>query len=215
MESNYSSLITPPKFSKVNVNQNIYDIGEYRKILNGENSKKMPNITQPVGRIYVAETGIMCNDIKTGYSVPRHTIINVKKSKEKKNNGLLDSAYSDFESAANNNIFEDADNKFSDKCMSVDVNEINIQGKKTVAKNKNISLAEIQRSPSDFFSGKMPVVPKEYSEPFLSLASSDYVTDVTASNFMEHMDAGQQFFIGTLAVLGLYMYHQLLYGTRK
>jgi len=84
-----------------------------------------------------------------------------------------------------------------------------------VAKNKNISLAEIQRSPSDFFSGKMPVVPKEYSEPFLSLASSDYVTDVTASNFMEHMDAGQQFFIGTLAVLGLYMYHQLLYGTRK
>ena len=125
MESNYSSLITPPKFSQVNVGQNIYDIGEYRKILNGENSRRMPGITHPVGRVYVAETGIMCNDIKTGQSVPRHTIIDVKMSKGKTGkNGILDSAYSDFDAAGSSNIFEDANRKFSDKCMSVDINEI-------------------------------------------------------------------------------------------
>jgi hypothetical protein len=28
------------------------------------------------------------------------------------------------------------------------------------------------------------------------------------------MDAGQRFFVGTVAVLGLYMYHQLLFGKR-
>lgn len=216
MESNYSSLITPPKFSKVNINQNIYDVGEYRKILSGENSRKMQAITPPVGRVYVAETGIMCNDIKTGQSVARQTIINVKKSKGKKgSNGLLDSAYADLESVANTDIFEDANKKFADKCMSVDINETDIKGKKSVAKNKYLSLAEIERTPSSFFSGNTPIVPKEYVEPFLSPGVLNERSEkVTIANFMDNMDRGQQFFVGTLAVMGLYMYHQLLYGTR-
>lgn len=211
MESNYSSLITPPNFSQINVGQNIYDIGEYQKILNGENSRRMPNITHPVGRVYVAETGIMCNDIKTGQSVPRQTIINAKIASGKTGkNGILDSAYSDFDAAGSNNIFEDANRKFSDKCMSVDVNEIDKTGKQTVVKTKYLSLAEIERSPSSLFSGVVPTIPKEFKEPFLM---PGLVEDrVTVANFMKHMDGGQRFFVGTLAVMGLYMYHQLLYG---
>lgn len=213
MESNYSSLITPPNFSQINVGQNIYDIGEYQKILNGENSRRMPDITHPVGRVYVAETGVMCNDIKTGQSVPRHTIINVKMSKGKTDkNGILDSAYSDFNNAGSSNIFEDANRKFSDKCMSVDVNEIDKTGKQTVVKTKYLSLAEIERSPSSLFSGVVPTIPKEFKEPFLM---PGLVEDrVTVANFMKHMDGGQRFFVGTLAVMGLYMYHQLLYGIK-
>jgi hypothetical protein len=213
MESNYSSLITPPNFSQINVGQNIYDIGEYRKILNGENSRRMPDITHPVGRVYVAETGVMCNDIKTGQSVPRHTIINVKMSKGKTDkNGILDSAYSDFDAAGSSNIFEDANRKFSDKCMSVDVNEIDKTGKQTVVKTKYLSLAEIERSSSSLFSGVVPTIPKEFKEPFLM---PGIVEDrVTVANFMKHMDGGQRFFVGTLAVMGLYMYHQLLYGIK-
>jgi hypothetical protein len=198
------------------VNQNIYDIGEYRKILNGENSKKMPNVTHPVGRIYVSETGAMCNDVKTGLSVPRHTIINVKMPKGKKGkNGLLDSAYADFETAFNSNVFEDTDKKFSEMCMMVDINETDIKGKKTVAKNKNLSLAEIERTPSNLFSGSAPIIPKEYIEPFIMPKSVDDRDEITVGNFMKYMDGGQQFFIGTLAITGLYMFHQLLYGKRQ
>ena len=213
MESNYSSLITPPNFSQINVGQNLYDIGEYQKILNGENSRRMPDITHPVGRVYVTETGAMCNDIKTGQSVPRQTIINVKMEKDTSGkNGIFDSAYSDFNNAGSSNIFNDANRKFSDKCMSVDVNEIDKTGKKTVVKTKFLSLAEIERSPSSLFSGVVPTIPKEFKEPFLMPGLVEDEDRVTVGNFMKHMDGGQRFFVGTLAVMGLYMYHQLLYG---
>jgi len=213
MDSNYSTLITPPKFSQVNVGQNLYDIGEYQKILNGENSRRMPDITHPIGRVYVTETGVMCNDIKTGQSVPRQTIVNVKMEKSiSSKNGILESAYSDFNNAGSSNIFEDANRKFSDKCMSVDVNEIDKTGKQTTVKTKYLSLAEIERSPSSMFSGVVPTIPKEFKEPFLMPGLVEDEDRVTVGNFMKHMDGGQRFFVGTLAVMGLYMYHQLLYG---
>jgi hypothetical protein len=127
-------------------------------------------------------------------------------------NGILDSAYSDFDAAGSSNIFEDANRKFSDKCMSVDVNEIDKTGKRTVVKTKYLSLAEIERSSSSLFSGVVPTIPKEFKEPFLI---PGLVEDrVTIANFMKHMDGGQRFFVGTLAVMGLYMYHQLLYGIK-
>lgn len=208
MDSNYSTLITPPNFSQINVGQNLYDIGEYQKIMNGENSRRMPDITHPIGRVYVTETGVLCNDIKTGLSVPRQTIINAKIVSSK--NGVLDSAYSDFNNAGLSNIFDDTNRKFLDKCMSVDVNEIDKTGKQTVVKTKYLSLAEIERSPSSLFSGVVPTIPKEFKEPF---SMHNVVEDrVTVGNFMKHMDGGQRFFVGTLAVMGLYMYHQLLYG---
>lgn len=212
MESNYSSLITPPKFSETNVKQNIYDVGEYRKILKGENSRRLPATSLPLGRIYSVDTGVMCDDIKTGQPAPRHSIIDAKKSKGK---GLLDSASADFESAATNDIFEDTTKKFSNKCMSVNVNEVDKQGKKTVGANKFLSLAEIRRTSPDLLVGN-PTVPPEFKEPFISpgLVDED-ANKVTVANFMKHMDNGQRFFIGTVAIMGLYMYHQLLFGNKR
>lgn len=193
MESNYSSLIIPPQYSETNVNQNIYAIDQQRKLLD-----------VPMGRIYTHDTGSMCNDIKSGLSVPRHTIINVNKSNGGK--GILDSAYADFETAKTNPYIE-TDRKFADKCMAVDINVVDIKGQKSVDKQKFISLAEFERTPQDQFVGK-PIIPKEFE----GFSSPDRVT---ADNFMTHMDAGQRFFMGTVAVMGLYMFHQLLYGKTK
>jgi hypothetical protein len=193
MESNYSSLIVPPQYSETNVNQNIYAIDQQRKVLD-----------TPMGRIYTYDTGSMCNDIKSGLSVPRHTIINVNKSNGGK--GILDSAYADFNTAKTNPYIE-TDRKFADKCMAVDINVVDIKGVKTVDKQKFISLAEFERTPQDQFVGK-PIIPKEFE----GFSSPDRVT---ADNFMTHMEAGQRFFMGTVAVMGLYMFHQLLYGKTK
>jgi hypothetical protein len=193
MNSNYSSLIIPPKYNETNVSQNIAAIEQHRKLLE-----------TPMGRVYVHDTGSMCNDIKSGLSVPRHTIINVNKSKGGK--GILDSADADFESAKMNPYIE-TDRKFADKCMAVDINVVDTKGVKTVEKQKFISLAEFERTPQDRFVGK-PIIPKEFE----GFSSPDRVT---SDNFMKHMDAGQRFFMGTVAVMGLYMFHQLLYGKTK
>jgi len=199
MESNYSSLVPEVKYSATNVNQNIYNIDQQRKILNGENSTVLP---PPIGRIYTHDTGSMCNDIKSGLSVPRHTIINVKKTKG--GNGILDSAYADFDTAKTDPYIE-TDRKFADKCMAVDINVVDIKGQKSVDKQKFISLAEFERTPQDRFVGK-PTIPREFE---------GFTDRVTADNFMTHMDAGQRFFMGTVAIMGLYMFHQLLYGKPK
>jgi hypothetical protein len=197
METSYSDLIIPPKYSTKNIKQNMNEINEYKKILNGEKSKKMPNVDAPVGKVYVYDTGSMCTDVKTGLSIPRHTIVNEKTSKK---NTLLASAYADFETAKtdpNIDIDPTATNNDANKCMTVNVKETGINGKKTVNEKKNITIAEYRRTSPDFF-----------AEGFIS------PDKVTSDNYMKHMDAGQRFFVGTVAVLGLYMYHQLLFGKR-
>jgi hypothetical protein len=196
MDPSYSSLISPPKYSKTNIKQNMNDIGEYQKILKGEKSKKMQNVDAPVGKIYAYDTGSMCADVKTGMSIPRYTIINDKTSNA---NGLLASAYADFENAQTD-PYIDVDTSASagsNKCMTVDIKETGVNGKKSVNKQKGISVAEYKRTSPDLF-----------VEGFIS------PDKVTSDNYMKHMDAGQRFFIGTVAVLGLYMYHQLLFGKR-
>lgn len=198
METSYSNLILPPKYSKTNVKQNMKDINEYNKILKGEKSKKMPNVDTPVGKVYVYDTGSMCSDVKTGMSIPLHTIINEKTSKKK---GLLASAYADFETAKTDPYIDVSDNIGNNRCMTVDVKETGINGKKTVNKKRNITVAEYRRTSPDFF-----------AEGFISPGLVD--DTITSDNYMKHMNAGQRFFVGTVAVMGLYMYHQLLFGKR-
>ena len=206
MELNYSNLILPPRYSTTNVKQNINTIDQQRKALD-----------VPMGRIYTYDTGSMCNDIKSGLSVPRHSIINANKSNGGLGGaggpgvfGVLDSAYADFETAKMNPYIE-TDRKFSDKCMAVDINVVDIKGNKSVDKQKFISLAEFERTPQDRFVGNV-TIPKGF-EGFISPGLVD--DKVTTANFMKHMDVGQRFFMGTVAVMGLYMFHQLLYGKTK
>ena len=177
------------------------EINEYNKILKGEKSKKMPDVATPVGRVYVYDTGSMCADIKTGMSVPRHTIVNEKTSKK---NGLLASAYADFDAASADpyiDIDPTASNTNMNKCMTVNVKETGMSGKKTVNEKKNITVAEYRRTSPDLF-----------AEGFISPGLVD--DKVTSGNYMKYMDTGQRFFVGTVAVLGLYMYHQMLFGKR-
>lgn len=196
MDSSYSSLIAPPKYSDTNVNQNMTEISEYQKILKGEQSRKMPNTDLPIGQIYTYDTGSMCTDAKTGLPTPRHTVINVRKSK-----GLLGSAYADFDTAKMDPYIDVDAGVGSDKCMQVNVKEVDKNGKQTINKQRNITIAEYKRSSPDLF-----------VEGFISPGLVD--DKVTSTNYMKHMDAGQRFFVGTVAVLGLYMYHQLLFGKR-
>lgn len=196
MDSTYSSLIAPPKYSDTNVNQNMIEIDEYQKIIKGEQSRKMPNADLPIGQIYTYDTGSTCVDLKTGMPVPRHTVINVRKSK-----GLLGSAYADFNTAKTDPYIDVDAAVGSDKCMQVNVKEIDKNGKPTINIQRNITIAEYKRSSPDLF-----------AEGFISPGLVD--DKVTSSNYMKHMDAGQRFFVGTVAVLGLYMYHQMLFGKR-
>lgn len=195
MDSSYSSLIAPPKYSDTNVNQNMTEINEYQKILKGENSRKMQNMDLPIGQIYAYDTGSTCVDSKTGMPVPRHTVVNVRKSK-----GLLGSAYADF-NTAKTDPYIDVDAVDSSKCMQVNVKEVDKTGNQSINKQRNITIAEYKRSSPDLF-----------VEGFISPGLVD--DKVTSGNYMKHMDAGQRFFVGTVAVLGLYMYHQLLFGKR-
>jgi hypothetical protein len=184
------------------MNQNMIEINEYSKILKGETSSKMPNVATPVGKVYVYDTGSMCTDIKTGMSVPRHTIVNERTSKT---NGLLASAYADFETAKTD-PYIDVDSSFANadanKCMTVNIKETDINGKQTINKQRNITVSEYKRTLPDFF-----------AEGFISPGLVD--DTVTSGNYMKYMNAGQRFFVGTVAVMGLYMYHQLLFGKRK
>ena len=212
MESNYSKLIVPPKFSATNVKQNLYDVGEYGKILKGTKSKKMAKVSKnafPFGRVYVINTGATCIDIKSNKSKPRYTVINAKPGRKSK--GLLDSANADFNNSATSNIYEFVNKKNSNKCMSVTVKEINEKGKSKL-NTKFVSLAEIEKMPKHLFKkGKKPSIPKKYQEGFQEGYQEGFSNEIpTVANFMDHMDAGQKFFIGTLAVMGLYMYHELL-----
>ena len=213
MESNYSKLIVPPKFSATNVKQNLYDVGEYGKILKGTKSKKMAKVSKnafPFGRIYATNTGDTCIDIKSNKSKPRYTVINAKS--DSKGKGLLESANADFNNSATSNIYEFVNKKNSNKCMSVTVKEINERGKSKL-NTKFVSLAEIEKMPKHLFKkGKKPSIPKKYQEGFSGeIYQEGFSGEIpTVANFMDHMDAGQKFFIGTLAVMGLYMYHELL-----
>jgi hypothetical protein len=196
MDSSYSSLIAPPKYSSKNVKQNMSEVSEYQKILKGEKSRKMQNANLPIGQVYAYDTGSMCADVKTGLPTPRHTVVNVRKSK-----GLLGSAYADFETAKTDPYIDVDAGVGSDKCMQVNVKEVDKNGKQTINKQRNITVAEYRRSSPDLF-----------AEGFISPGLVD--DKVTSGNYMKHMDAGQRFFVGTVAVLGLYMYHQLLFGKR-
>ena len=85
--------------------------------------------------------------------------------------------------------------------MTVNVKETGINGKTTVNEKRNITVAEYKRTSPNFC-----------AEGFISPGLVD--DKVTSDNYMKHMDAGQRFFVGTVAVLGLYMYHQMLFGKR-
>jgi hypothetical protein len=132
--------------------------------------------------------------------------------------GFLNSANSDFEKSAADIDYVVNTDKFPMQCMSVPIIETDIYGK-SVTNPYYIMIAEIDKLPASLFSGgKKPSLPIVASAATTASATTTAATTTPASankeNF-ENMDMGQTFFIGSLGVIGLYMYFKMAYGHSK
>ena len=209
--SNYSSLFVPKKkINDANINQNMKDVKEYSNILTGKTSKMLNSSVKTLGRVYAYDTNETCVDNATLSQVKRHSIINAMDPTAK---GFLNSANSDFEKSKADIDYVTNSDKFPRQCMSVPIIETDINGKSTT-NPYYIMIAEIDRLPNALFVGgkkpSLPTVPAvpaatttAAKEPFINLAN------------LENLDAGQTFFIGSLGVIGLYMYFKMAYGHSK
>ena len=203
----YSKLLIAEKpLNDANIVQNMADVQEYSNILTGNTSKMLISPVKSLGRVYAYNTNETCVDNSTLKQVPRHSLIN---SIDPAAKGFLNSANSDFKKSKSDiNYVVNAD-KFPMRCMSVPIIETDIYGKSTT-NPYYIMIAEIDKLSNNLFPGsKKPVLPivaptnAPTKENFVSAAS------------VESLDAGQTFFVGSLGVIGLYMYFKMLYGHSK
>ena len=202
--SEYSKLVKETAINDKNIYQNMKDVLEYSNILTGNTSKMLRSSVKTLGRVYAYDTGLYCVNTKSE-QVKRHSIINAMDSTAK---GFLNSANSDFKKYNKDIDSVTNSDKFPNQCMSVPIIETDIYGKSTT-KSYYIMIAEIDKLPSHLFpGGKKPILPivTPTAEKFVNAAS-------LAS--LDNLDAGQTFFIGSLGVIGLYMYFKMAYGHSK
>lgn len=223
--SDYSKLVKETAINDKNINQNISDVKEYSNILTGNTSTMLNSPIKTLGRVYAYDTNQTCVDNATLKQVKRHTIIN---STDTNTKGFLNSANSDFEkSKADIDYVTNAD-KFPMRCMSVPIIETDINGKSTT-NPYYIMIAEIDKLPNALFTGgKKPDLPIVVPAITTTSATTTAATTTAATKekfvssanmkkltSLETMDAGQTFFIGSLGVIGLYMYFKMAYGHSK
>jgi len=210
--ADYSTLFVAEKtINNANIDQNMKDVLEYSNVLTGNTSSILKTSGKTLGRVYAYDTNETCVDNATLKQVKRHSVINAMDPNAK---GILNSANSDFnKSTADINYVVNAD-KFPMQCMSVSIIETDINGKSTT-NPYYIMIAEIDKLPDSLFRGgkkpSLPIVvpPITTKEKFVSSANMKNLTS------LETMDAGQTFFIGSLGVIGLYMYFKMAYGHSK
>ena len=205
--ANYSTLfVAETPIIDANINQNMKDVLEYSNILTGNTSKMLKISGKTLGRVYASDTNETCVDNATLKQVKRHSIINAMDSNAK---GILNSANSDFnKSTADINYVFNAD-KFPKQCMSFPIIETDINGG-SKTNSYYIMIAEIDKLPDSlFFGGKKPSLP--IVVPTIAPTTEQFVS---AAN-LDNLDAGQTFFIGSLGVIGLYIYFKMAYGHSK
>ena len=200
--ADYTKILMSEKpINHANISQNMKDVQEYSNILTGNNSSMLNAPVKSLGRVYAYNTNETCVDNATGAQVPRYTVIDTMNPNAK---GFINSANYDFEKSKTDiNYVVNAD-KFPMKCMSVPIIETDINGN-SVTNPYYIMIAEIDKLPASIFpNNKKPTVPnaqkKEYFASVESLAT---------------LDAGQTFFVGSIGVIGLYIYFKMLYGHSK
>lgn len=207
----YSRLLVPEKLlNEANILQNMTDVQEYSKILTQNTSNILVSPVKSLGRVYAYDTTETCVDYSTLKQVPRHTIINSMPTWWE-GGGLLNSAKSDFKkSTADINYVVNAE-KFPMKCMSVPIIETDIYGRSTT-KSYYIMIAEIDKLSYNLFPGnKKPTLPTASPIPkdkFINMEEARLAS-------VASLDAGQTFFVGSLGVIGLYMYFKMVYGHSK
>ena len=201
----YSKLFKKEKtINDANISENIKDDQEYSKLLIGNTSNILVSPVKTLGRVYAYDTGVDCVNTKLE-QVTRHSIINAMDSTAK---GFLNSANSDFKKYNKDIDSVTNSDKFPNQCMSVPIIETDIYGKSTT-KSYYIMIAEIDKLPSHLFPGG-----KKPSLPIVTPTAEQFVNAASLAS-MENLDAGQTFFIGSLGVIGLYMYFKMVYGHSK
>lgn len=181
LQKNYSDLIVGPKATDFASIRN--EINEYEKALDGKPSTVVLTAMPPFGQIYFHPTGETCRDMKTWKTVPRFIVVD----SHKKGIPLAESAERDF-----NNVDDGKVSTPSNWCKAVTIKTMNAEGK-TKKETQFVSLAESENISPD-------IRVKE---------SMDNIA--TTRDLEEELDGGQQIFIGSAVVLGLYLFYKVLY----
>jgi uncharacterized membrane protein YgcG len=211
--ADYSDNILPPyvgeKFASIQK-----DIKEYGNALDGKPSSKFVS-PAPIGKQYFFKTGVTCTDLKTGNPVDRYTVIDsrvgVKNEDGTIDNSIFASAVADFNQSTIFSRQPDYKETLADKCVPITIEPIDVYGNKQKPETRHVSVVDIQKvndtqlgggssgglssgggSSGGGSSGKGPST-KEFSEGFVTFD-------------MERMNTGQQVFIYSASVLGLYLF---------
>jgi hypothetical protein len=218
--ADYSKMfVAETAINENNIDQNMKNVLEYSNLLTGNTSTMLKSPVKTLGRVYAYDTNETCVDYSSLKQVKRHSVINAMDSNAK---GFLNSANSDFEKSAADISYVVNTDKFPMQCMSVPIIETDIYGK-SVTNPYYIMIAEIDNLPASLFpGGKKPSLPIVASAATTASATTTAATtpaatttaSATKENF-ENMDMGQTFFIGSLGVIGLYMYFKMAYGHSK
>jgi hypothetical protein len=186
IQPDYSSLIVGPKaadFASISK-----EVNEYDKALAGKSSSKVLSVLPPFGRIYFQNTGETCSG-PNGRKYPQHTVVDAHRAKM----SIFDSANRDFNNAQTINMPSKQEIR-ADKCVPVTIKTIDSVGK-AGKDTKYVAVYEAKNISPDI---KMR---KTKKETMMNLMDSGEVD----------LDAGQQIFVGSVTVLGLYMLFRMLY----
>jgi hypothetical protein len=232
-QTDYSKLIREPKatdFASINL-----EVNEYDKALDGKRSTMILTGTPPFGRVYFQPTNETCRDKKTGKMVPRFAVIDAHRKDMK----LMDLAEQDLNMASKLKIPTDAQIK-TNICVPLTIKTINSEGKAGKETQyvsefdaKNISPDIRESMTNEGTSDKGAASPdKGAASPDKGAASPDKGAaspDKGAASLDKgaaspdngaasldkemtlNMDAGQNLFIGSVALLGLYLFFKVLY----
>jgi hypothetical protein len=190
-QPDYSKMIREPKatdFASINL-----EVNEYDKALDGKKSTMIWNGTPPLGRVYFQPTGETCRIKKTGKMVPQFTVID----SHRKGMKLMDLAERDFNNAAKLKIPTDKQIK-ADICVPVTIRVVN--GMDPPRK--------VTQYVSEFDAKN---ISPDIKESMTNKGTKDNGPSDEGEDMTLNMDAGQNLFIGSVAVLGLYLFFKVLY----
>ena len=188
--ADYSDNILPP-YPGDNFASIREDITQYANALDGKSSKKLVS-PAPIGKQYFFNTGVKCADMTTGQLVDRYSIIDsrvgVKNDDGTIDNSIFASAVADFNQST---IFKKHANyaeTLADKCVQITIEPVDVYGKKLKPETRHVSVIDIQKFDDT------QLGPKEGFATFE----------------IEKMNAGQQAFIYSASILGLYLLFKAL-----
>jgi hypothetical protein len=167
------------------------DITEYASALDGKSSKKLVS-PAPIGKQYFFNTGVKCADMTSGQLVDRYSIIDsrvgVKNDDGTTDNSIFASAVADFNQSTKFKKQANYAETLADKCVKITIEPVDVYGKKLKPETRHVSVVDIQKFEDT------QLGPKEGFATFE----------------MKKMNAGQQAFIYSASILGLYLLFKAL-----